>query len=71
VPLFPWLGVVLIGAGIGGLWKQRGFAIALSLRRLNDSPPRWLVVLGVWSLTVYLVHQPILMGLLWLVRKFA
>jgi uncharacterized membrane protein len=69
VPLLPWFGVVLIGMALGALWRRRGFALVPPLRRLNDAPPRWLVFLGTWSLTVYLVHQPVLMGALWLVRK--
>lgn len=71
VPLLPWIGVVLIGVALGALWQQRGFALAPALRRLNEAPPRWLVILGAWSLTVYLVHQPVLMGALWLVTKLA
>lgn len=71
VPLFPWIGVVLIGVALGAQWRRRGFALAPALRGLNEAPPRWLVFLGVWSLTVYLVHQPVLMGTLWLVRKIA
>ena len=69
VPLFPWIGVVLIGVALGALWRRRDFAVAPALQRLNEAPPRWLVLLGVWSLTVYLAHQPLLMGALWLVRK--
>jgi uncharacterized membrane protein len=71
VPLFPWIGVVLIGAGLGSLWARRGFALAASAARFNESPPRVLVFLGTWALTVYLVHQPILMGALFLLRKLS
>jgi uncharacterized membrane protein len=71
VPLFPWFGVVLIGVALGALWQRRGFAIAPALRALNEAPPRWLAFLGVWSLTVYLAHQPLMMGALWLVRMIA
>lgn len=69
VPLFPWIGVVLLGAGAGALWARRGFVLVPSLTALNESPPRLLVLLGTWALTVYLLHQPVLMGLLWLVRR--
>lgn len=69
VPLFPWFGVVLIGVALGALWQRSGFAIASALRPYAEAPPRWLVALGVWSLTVYLIHQPLLMGVLWVVRK--
>jgi len=68
VPLFPWLGVVLIGIGLASLWKERAFALAPALRKVNAAPPRLLVLLGTWALTVYLVHQPLLMGALWLVK---
>ncbi|GAB4483769.1 MAG: hypothetical protein OHK0044_33170 [Burkholderiaceae bacterium] len=70
VPLLPWIGVVLIGVALGTLWRRHGFALAPALRRLNEAPPRWLVFLGVWSLTAYLVHQPVLMAMLWILRKF-
>ncbi len=69
VPLFPWLGVLLIGIGAASLWKDRGFALAPALQNVNAAPPRLLVLLGTWALTVYLVHQPVLMGLLWLVKQ--
>lgn len=68
VPIFPWLGVVLIGIGLATLWQRRSFALWPALQRLNTAPPRVLLLLGTWALTVYLAHQPILMSLLWLVR---
>lgn len=69
VPLFPWLGVTLIGVGLGALWQRARFPIPPALQAINDRPPRWLVFLGTWSLTIYLVHQPILLGLLWLIKS--
>jgi len=69
VPIFPWIGVTLIGAGLGALWQRSQFAIAPALQRLNAAPPRGLVFLGTWALTTYLVHQPILLGVLWVVKK--
>jgi len=71
VPLFPWIGVVLIGASLGSLWARYGFALAAPCARLNHAPPRVLVFLGTWALTVYLVHQPILMGVLFALRKLS
>lgn len=68
VPIFPWLGVVLIGIGLATLWRRRNFALWPALARVNAAPPRLFVWLGTWALTVYLVHQPILMGLLWLLK---
>ena len=69
VPIFPWLGVTLLGVGLGLLWQRARFSVPPALAALNADPPRWLVFLGTWALTVYLVHQPILLGVLWLVRK--
>jgi uncharacterized membrane protein len=68
VPLFPWLGITLIGVGLGASWRSTGFAITPALRGFNAAPPRLLVFLGIWALTVYLVHQPLLLGLLWVVK---
>jgi uncharacterized membrane protein len=69
VPLFPWIGVTLLGVGLGALWQRAGFAVAPVLQRWNTSPPRLLVFLGSWALTIYLVHQPIMLAVLWGVRK--
>jgi len=69
VPLFPWIGVTLLGVGIAALWQRAGFAVAPVLQRWNASPPRLLVFLGSWALTIYLVHQPIMLAVLWVVRK--
>jgi LPXTG-motif cell wall-anchored protein len=69
VPLFPWLGVVLLGLALGALWRRRGFAVAAPLAALTASAPRFLTLLGTWPLTVYLAHVPILAGILWAFGK--
>lgn len=69
VPLFPWLGVVLFGAGLASLWRRRGYAVPRFVQPLNDHPPRLLVLFGLWSLTIYLAHQPVMLGALWIVKK--
>ena len=68
VPLFPWIGVVLIGAGMAALWQRAQWRIPAVLAPLNERPPRWLMFLGTWALTIYLVHQPLLLGAMSLVR---
>jgi uncharacterized membrane protein len=55
VPIFPWLGMVLIGLA----WPEPVLAAA---RRLPT--PAWLAFLGRHALIVYLLHQPLLIGLL-------
>lgn len=69
VPLFPWLGVVLIGAGLGSVWQKKNFALTAAWARFNQTPPRPLVFLGRWALSTYLLHQPILIGVLWLIHQ--
>jgi uncharacterized membrane protein len=71
VPVFPWLGVVLAGIGAGSWWQQRGFALAPPLARVERTPPRLLLFLGRWPLTVYLVHQPLMLAALQVVRQLA
>jgi uncharacterized membrane protein len=63
VPLFPWWGVMLCGYAL----------MVHILRQPRPRPlllPVWLVGrlagLGRWSLSYYLLHQPVLLGLLWL-----
>ena len=61
VPVLPWLGVMWWGMA-AGQWT-------LAHRRhwLSGTVPRagrWLAVLGRWSLTTYMVHQPVFFGVL-------
>jgi len=65
VPLFPWAGVLFLGIPAGhALLRTQGRLLA-PLARL----PRAIALLGRHSLLVYLVHQPLLLGLLWLVTR--
>ena len=60
VPMFPWFGVVLIGL-VGMRLLERAPAFTWS------SPALWaraLARIGRWSLVIYLVHQPLLFGLI-------
>ncbi len=69
VPLLPWIGVVLIGVSLGVWWQRAQWRVPDALVPLNDHAPRGLLFLGKWALTVYLVHQPILLGAMTLLRK--
>jgi uncharacterized membrane protein len=61
VPLLPWFGVVLVGISIGWwLLESRMHA----LRQTSRASPKWLTWLGRHSLLVYMVHQPIMVGVL-------
>ena len=65
VPLFPWAGVLLLGVAAGHALVRTRFGVLAPLGRL----PAALRVLGRHSLAVYLLHQPLLIGLLWLVLR--
>ena len=71
VPVLPWLGVMWWGVAAGRwalvnrpTWLGAGLSPAQGLMRV-------LVVMGRWSLSYYLLHQPVMLGLLagylWLV----
>lgn len=60
-PLLPWGGVVLLGAWAGNrIYKHPGSI----LKRAPE--PNFLTYIGRHSLWIYLLHQPILIVLLWL-----
>jgi len=65
VPLFPWMGVLFLGIALGHLLVRRDFRAIAPLARL----PRGLAWLGRHSLAVYLLHQPVLFGVLWLATR--
>lgn len=60
VPLFPWLGVVLIGVALGEVLVRDPRKLGTAGRLTPD----WLAWLGRHSLIVYLAHQPVLVGVL-------
>jgi Predicted membrane protein len=62
-PLFPWLGVILLGLTAGTLLYPKGMrAFPLSDRcRIPGEPVCWM---GRHSLVLYLVHQPVILGIL-------
>lgn len=71
-PLFPWLGVMWWGAASGAWIFPR-----LKANWLQPLPAagRVLALLGRWSLSYYMLHQPVLigalMGLAWLGQRAA
>ena len=65
VPLFPWAGAMLIGVAAGHALARTAFR---PLSRL-EALPRWIGTMGRHSLAIYMVHQPILLGALWLVLR--
>ncbi len=70
VPLLPWLGVMLWGVA-AGRWLTRRAAVPLAWSAPAALKP--LVLLGRWSLTYYMLHQPVMIGALmalgWVLRR--
>lgn len=63
-PVFPWIGVILIGMGLGNLLYP-GYRRRIPVRDfVGSSLVRSLAFLGRNSLAVYLVHQPVIIVLL-------
>ncbi len=65
-PLLPWFGVILIGVAFGDLF-YRGYSRRIPVPDLaGSSLIRWLAFLGRNSLAIYLAHQPVIIGLMYL-----
>ncbi|MGM9514188.1 DUF1624 domain-containing protein [Roseateles sp. DB2] len=62
VPVLPWLGMMLLGAALA-----RWLAPRLPPPRPGGPLRRGLALLGRWSLSYYMLHQPVLIGglMLW------
>jgi uncharacterized membrane protein len=55
-PVLPWLGVMLLGL-VAGRWL-----LAHQRHWLEGAAPQPLAILGRWSLSFYMLHQPVLIG---------
>ncbi len=64
VPVIPWLGLMWWGAAIGNWLYGRPSVLAWRPARLTG----WLATLGRWSLSYYMLHQPVLIGALTLLK---
>lgn len=65
VPLFPWFGAVLAGMAAAKIGEASGLLAWLArIRRRNWHAP--LGFIGRHGLAFYLLHQPVLIGCLWL-----
>ena len=65
VPLAPWAGFVFLGISLGHRLARDAFSALAPIA----ATPGWLRWLGRHSLAVYMVHQPILLGALWLALR--
>lgn len=72
VPLLPWFGAFLLGMAAARLYRARARTASLAQDRLSGSRAVSLLGLaGRHSLPVYLLHQPLLIGLVYLMTQVA
>jgi len=65
-PLFPWFGVVCLGLFVGTMLYPRGRRVFALPDWSRVHGVRELAYLGRHSLAIYLLHQPVLVALLWM-----
>lgn len=72
VPLFPWIGPVLLGIAAARIAERSGWLERLARWRPGaGSPVRRFDFIGRHSLAFYLLHQPVLIALVWCFAQVA
>ena len=64
VPVFPWFSAPLMGIAFAKLAMQSNWLVILSKPQLNDRLSKLVKFLGRNSLVYYLLHQPVMIGIL-------
>ena len=67
VPVVPWVGATLLGVAAGHILQRPGLQEQAARWQPHSAFSRLLCRGGRHSLAVYLIHQPVLFGSLWLV----
>lgn len=65
VPVVPWFGVMLLGMASIRIAGQAGWIDSAHTWHFPDPASRILKLLGRWSLVFYLLHQPLLVGIIY------
>lgn len=65
VPLLPWLAPFLAGLALARILAQTGTWPRLAAKEPPGPALRWLSWPGRHSLAIYLLHQPVIFGLIW------
>lgn len=79
-PVLPWLALTFAGVGVmrwlldvaarsGGSRGEHSTVAGLRAWRPRAAPGRWVGVMGRHTLAIYLIHQPVIYGLLWLLAR--
>lgn len=66
-PVFPWFGIVLIGMFVGKYILNHDGIVKIACAYPQGKRYSWLTLAGRNSLLIYMIHQPVLMGILYLV----
>jgi uncharacterized membrane protein len=69
VPLFPWLAASLTGIAAAKIAVANNWIEKLGTPKAINTPARQLKFLGQHSLLFYILHQPVLIGLVWLASQ--
>ena len=69
VPLLPWFGCVLIGIYLGQRLTQLPHNSFLVHWQNNNAISRLLALGGRYSLHIYMLHQPLFLGILYIISK--
>ncbi|WP_291321478.1 heparan-alpha-glucosaminide N-acetyltransferase [Desulfonatronospira sp.] len=67
VPIFPWIGVFFLGMAAGKLFEQAARLNPIIQSKNGGPVARVLAGIGRNSLAIYMLHQPVLMGTMYLV----
>lgn len=69
VPLLPWFGVVLIGIYLGQLFSQQSSQSFLKTWQASNIVSKALALAGRYSLHIYMLHQPLFLGILYIISQ--
>lgn len=70
-PFFPWFGLMLIGQGLGYYLYTRKLKSLKKLTILESTCIQFLIVPSKYALPIYLIHQPVILIILWFLVQSA
>lgn len=71
VPVFPFFGMVLLGIAAAQYLRGQNLMACISALKLENPAARLLRLLGRNSLVYYLLHQPVMLGILYGILKLS